>query len=132
MTMLPAMLAVAIGRRVAFTSGPYADSGAVQAGFNVKRNGEVRKVSDNTLLGYWITPRNATIGDNYQVRCSIDSGDDPTTGAGSEAKDADLALSSDRDFFLDTAPKAATWTLTIKSSGGATLATLVGNTAAVV
>lgn len=108
--------------------GAFTFNGSASATISVTRSGvaeliaSVNKVGD---ISGWADPASATIGDGYDVRLTVNSGDSPTSGS---ATGSWLALSSDRSWTWATgaAPDSLTANVTLeikKTGGGAAIAT---------
>lgn len=67
------------------------------ASITIARDGDVTVLGNgSTTPGAedWIEPRDSTVGDDYEVRCTVNSGDNPTFGTTASW----LALTVDRTF----------------------------------
>lgn len=71
------------------------------SGITIARDGDVTVTgvsADTPNAADWIEPRNATVGDDYEVRLTVNSGDNPTAGGNGTW----VALNTDRTFSWTT------------------------------
>lgn len=100
-------------------------SPATAAGsITVNRDGTVTFVGNASSAGFdWATPKTSSVGDAYQVKMTLDSGDAPVSGTIGSF----LALTSNRtwEWLVSTGPgtKIASCTLEIANASGVVLAT---------
>lgn len=80
------------------TLGDVAFAPAVaSSGITVARDGDVTTAgvsADTPAAADWVEPRNSTVGDDYEIRLTVNSGDNPTSGGHGTW----IALSTDRTF----------------------------------
>lgn len=90
--------------------------GVSSSAINVLRDGDLT-FSGDTITGEdaneWVVPRSATVGDDYEMRMTVNSGNSPTTGT----TGVWLALTSDRNYTLVrtvAGTSTGNWTLEIR------------------
>jgi hypothetical protein len=102
------------------------DPGPVVLTLNVLRDGTFTRSGGGTTSGTvsgWADPPSATVGDDFTVRLTVNSGDSPTSGS---ATGSILALTSDRSWTWNTtSPVGLSANVTLEifaASGGSALA----------